>query len=155
MRFLNRGDDGEPAVRMTFMCVENAGRSQMAAALAERERERRGLDDQVEIDSAGTHPADAVHPVVVEAMAEIDIDISDRVPRLVDLETLKRMDYVVMMGCYIAEFAPGSFGGDSREWDLANPEGQDIETVREIRDDLTARIGDLFDEIEQEVSARV
>jgi len=155
MRFFNRSDDDEPAVRMTFLCVENAGRSQMAAALAERERECRELDEQVEIDSAGTHPADTVHPVVVEAMAEIDIDISDRVPRLVDLEALKRMDYVVMMGCYIAEFAPGSFGGDSREWNLANPAGQDLETVREIRDDLSERIADLFDEIEQEVSASV
>lgn len=155
MRFLNRGSDDDPAVRMTFMCVENAGRSQMAAALAERERDRRGLDEQVEIDSAGTHPADEVHEIVVEAMDEIGLDISDRVPRLVDLENLKGMDYVVMMGCYIAEFAPGSFGGDSREWDLANPAGRDLETVREIREDLAERIEDLFDELEQEVSASV
>jgi protein-tyrosine-phosphatase len=155
MRFFGRGADDEPAVRVTFMCVENAGRSQMAAALAERECERRGLGDRVGIDSAGTHPADAVHPVVVEAMAEVDLDISDRTPRLVDLETLKRVDYVVTMGCYIAEFDPGSFGVDSREWDLENPEGQELETVRGIRDDLVERIVDLFDEIEQEVSASV
>jgi protein-tyrosine-phosphatase len=152
VRFFGRGGD-EPAVRVMFMCVENAGRSQMAAALAERERERRGLEEEVEINSAGTHPADHVHGVVVEAMAEVDVDVSDRVPRVVDLEDLERMDHVVMMGCYIAEFDPNGFGGDTREWDLPNPEGEDLETVRAVRDELESRVEDLFDEIEREVSA--
>jgi protein-tyrosine-phosphatase len=155
MRFLNRGEEEEPVVRVMFMCVENAGRSQMAAALAERECEHRGLADLVEVNSAGTHPADAVHDVVIEAMAELGIDISGRVPRVVDLETLKQMDYVVMMGCYVAEFTPNAFSVDSREWELPDPEGQDLQTVRQIRDALEQRVSGLFDEIEQEVSTDV
>ena len=155
MRFLDRGNDDGPVVRVMFMCVENAGRSQMAAALAERERERRELGDRVEIDSAGTHPADEVHDVVVDTMAEVGVDISDRVPTVVDVEALEQMDYVVMMGCYIAEFNPRVFGGETLEWDLTNPEGADVETVREVRDELEERVGGLFDELEREVSARV
>jgi protein-tyrosine-phosphatase len=149
VRLFGRGDDGSP-VRITFMCVENAGRSQMAAALAERERDRRGLGDRVEVHSAGTHPVDAVHGVVVDAMSEVGIDLSDRVPRVVDLELLKRMDYVVTMGCHIAEFDPNSFGGDTREWDLPDPEDADVETARLLRDALDWRVSRLFEEIERE-----
>jgi protein-tyrosine-phosphatase len=154
MRFFNRGGNDDPVLRVMFLCVENAGRSQMAAALAERERERRDLGGEIEINSAGTRPADAVHDVVVEAMAEIDIDVSTRVPRVVDLETLEEMDYVVMMGCYIAEFNPSTYGGVTREWDLTNPDGADIETVRGVRDELEERVSGLFDELEREVPAR-
>jgi protein-tyrosine-phosphatase len=88
-------------------------------------------------------------------MAELGIDISGRVPRVVDLETLKQMDYVVMMGCYVAEFTPNAFSVDSREWELPDPEGQDLQTVRQIRDALEQRVSGLFDEIEQEVSTDV
>jgi protein-tyrosine-phosphatase len=150
----DRGDDARP-VHVMFTCVENAGRSQMAAALAERERERRGLEDPVEIHSAGTHPADSVHENVVEALAEADIDISDRVPTLVDLEELKRMDVLVTMGCYIAEFDPATFIEETREWDLRNPDGEDLETTRTIREEVAERVSDLFDELEAEVDARV
>jgi protein-tyrosine-phosphatase len=151
--FLGRG--GEEPLQVMFMCVENAGRSQMAAALAERERERRRLEDRVEIHSAGTHPADAVHDVVVEAMAERDVDISDHAPTVVDLEALKRMDYLVTMGCYVAEFDPATFIEETREWDLTNPADEDIETARAVRDEIEARVSDLFDELETEVEARV
>ena len=154
MSLFGRREDDQP-VRVMFMCVENAGRSQMAAALAERERELRGLGDTVEIHSAGTHPADAVHANVVEALAEIDLDISDRVPTLVDLEELKRMDVLVTMGCYIAEFDPATFIEETREWDLRNPEGEDLETTREIREAVAECVSDLFDELEAEVDARV
>jgi len=67
--------------RIAFVCVQNAGRSQMAAAFAEQERDRRGVGDRIEIVTGGTQPADHVHDIVVEAMAEVDIDISDRTPR--------------------------------------------------------------------------
>jgi len=75
-----------------FMCVENAGRSQMAAAFARRESERRGLGDHVSIDSAGTHPAEDIHDVVVEAMDEVGIDLSNRTPRVVQLSELKTVN---------------------------------------------------------------
>jgi protein-tyrosine-phosphatase len=152
MKFFSRGGEDPPTVQIMFLCVENAGRSQMAAALAERERERRGLEDRVEIRSAGTHPEDEVNPTVVDVLAEAAIDISDRRPTLVDLEELRRMDFVVMMGCYVAEFNPATFGGDSREWNLKDPSGQDEGTVRAIRDELERKVVTLFDDVEEHLS---
>ena len=111
-------------IRLDFICVHNAGRSQMAAAFAERERAERGLEDVVEIHSGGTDPADAVHEEVVDAMAEVGIDVADRTPRYVaDLENLKDTDYLVTMGCPIRKFNPAQYGVRSHEWDLANPDG--------------------------------
>jgi protein-tyrosine-phosphatase len=135
-------------IRLDFLCVANAGRSQMAAAFAERERAERDLEDVVEIYSAGTDPAEAVHEEVVEAMAEVGIDVSGRRPRYVDLEQLKESHYLVTMGCTITEFNPARYGVESRAWDLTNPDGQDMETVREVRDEVERRVETLFDEIE-------
>ncbi|PSQ14328.1 hypothetical protein BRC99_03050, partial [Halobacteriales archaeon QS_7_69_60] len=113
-------------IRLDFICVHNAGRSQMAAAFAERERAERGLEDVVEIHSGGTDPAEAVHEEVVDAMAEVGIDVADRTPGYVaDLENLKDTDYLVTMGCPIRKFNPAQYGVRSHEWNLANPDGQD------------------------------
>lgn len=139
-------------IRIDFLCVRNAGRSQMAAALAERERDERGLDRTIDVHSAGTDPADRVDGTVVEAMEEIGVDISDRKPSYVVLDDLRKSDYVVKMGCSIREFNPAQFGVVSRSWNLENPEGADIETVREIRDELRVQVGSLFDEIEATTS---
>ena len=86
-------------VRVAFMCVQNAGRSQMSTAFAERERERRGLEDDVEILTGGTHPAEGVHEEVVEVMAEEGFDLSDRTPRTITTAELESCDYVATMGC--------------------------------------------------------
>ena len=136
-------------VRLDFICVHNAGRSQMAAAFAERERDERDLNDVVEIHSGGTDPAQEVHREVVAAMAEVDIDISDRSPTWVVLDDLKDSHYLVTMGCSITEFNPARYGVESRVWDLTNPDGKDIETVREVRDEIEQRVAELFDEIER------
>ncbi len=136
-------------IRIDFICVHNAGRSQMAAAFAELERDERDLEDTVEIHSAGTDPADEVHPEVVDAMAEIGIDISDRSPSWVVLDDLKESHYLVTMGCTITEINPAQYGVESRAWDLTNPDGQDMGTVREVRDEIEQRVSDLFDEIER------
>jgi protein-tyrosine-phosphatase len=136
------------ALRVDFLCVENAGRSQMAAAFAEREASERGLEDVVEIHSAGTRPADEVHDTVVEAMAEVDIDISDRSPEWVVVEDLEHSHFVITMGCTINEFNPSAYGVEHRNWGLVDPEGEDMETVRAVRDELERRVSDLFDEIE-------
>ena len=139
-------------IRLDFICVHNAGRSQMAAAFAERERAERGLEDVVEIHSGGTDPADAVHEEVVDAMAEVGIDVADRTPRYVaDLENLKDTDYLVTMGCPIRKFNPAQYGVQSHEWDLANPDGQDTQTVREVRDEIERRVETLFDELDRRV----
>jgi len=136
-------------VRLDFICVHNAGRSQMAAAFAERERDERGLHDLVEVHSGGTDPASEVHPEVVEAMAETDIDISDRSPTWVVLDDLKDSHYLVTMGCSITEFNPAQYGVEPRAWDLTNPDGKDMATVREVRDEIERRVEELFDEIER------
>lgn len=136
-------------IRLDFVCVQNAGRSQMAAAFAERERTERGLEDVVEIHSGGTKPADTVRPEVVRAMDEVGIDIGNKTPKYVDdLGQLKQSDYLITMGCYISEFDPARYGVKSLEWDLTNPDGQNMETVRGVRDEIETRVETLFDEIE-------
>ena len=137
------------SVRVDFICPQNAGRSQMASAFAERERAVRELERIVEVHSSGTRPAENVHDEVVEAMAEIDIDVSDRSPTYVVPEDLERSHFVITMGCTVAEFNPEHYGVEAREWNLTNPDGEDMETVREVRDEVQRRVEALFDEIEE------
>ena len=132
------------STKFGFVCVQNAGRSQMSTAFAERERERRGLEDSVEILTGGTHPADRVHEEVVTVMGELDIDLSDRTPREVSTEELESCDVVATMGCSTLELDADSV--DVRDWALEDPDGQDMERVREIRDDIEQRVKTLFDE---------
>jgi len=136
--------------RIAFVCVQNAGRSQMSFAFAERERERRGLD--VELLTGGTHPADAVHEEVIDAMADADIDLSDRTPREITTEELRACDYVATMGCSTLDLdeAPGV---DVRDWALDDPDGKSPERVREVRDEIERRVRALFDEIEADGAA--
>lgn len=129
---------------IAFVCVQNAGRSQMATAFAEREREERGLDD-VEILSGGTHPAEAVHDVVVEVMDEEGIDLSERVPREITEEELETCEYVATMGCSTLSLDDSI---DVRDWDLDDPHGADSEEVRAIREEVRGRVEELFDELE-------
>ncbi|RLM71353.1 low molecular weight phosphatase family protein [Halorubrum sp. Atlit-8R] len=133
----------DDVVTFGFVCVQNAGRSQMSAAFAERERRERGLDDRVEVVTGGTHPAEEVHPEVVEAMGELGIDLSDRVPREVSTAELNACDVVATMGCSTLTLADGV---EARDWALDDPHGQDIERVREIRDEIEGRVVALFDE---------
>jgi protein-tyrosine-phosphatase len=132
-------------VRFAFVCVQNAGRSQMSTAFAERERTRRGLDDRVEIVTGGTHPADHVHEEVVKTMRELDIDLSGRTPQEVSTDELETCDVVATMGCSTLDLDTSS-GVDVRDWALDDPDGQDLDRVREIRDDIESRVVTLFDE---------
>ncbi|WP_336344301.1 arsenate-mycothiol transferase ArsC [Halalkalicoccus ordinarius] len=129
---------------IAFVCVQNAGRSQMATAFAEREREERGLDD-LEILSGGTHPAEAVHDVVVEVMDEEGIDLSERVPREITGEELEKCEYVATMGCSTLSLDDSI---DVRDWDLDDPHGTEPEEAREIREEVRERVESLFDELE-------
>ena len=137
-------------MRVAFVCVQNAGRSQMAAAFARRERSARGLVSQVELLSGGTDPADAVHDVVVEAMAELDVDLADAEPGEISPENLAGCDIVITMGCSAEDVCPATWSGESRDWGLPDPHGEDLETVREIRQRCWEHVDDLFDEIEAE-----
>ena len=134
-------------VRVAFVCVQNAGRSQMSLAFAEREVERRGLEDRVELLSGGTDPADHVHDEVAAVMSEAGFDVADRTPREVTPDELREADLVITMGCSAADVCPAGWGGESRDWGLDDPHGQDPERVREIRDEVERRVGALFDEI--------
>jgi protein-tyrosine-phosphatase len=138
-------------MRVAFVCVQNAGRSQMSAAFAEAERAKRGLDDDVEILTGGTHPADEVHEVVVEAMAELDIDLSDRRPRAISTAELDGCDIVATMGCSTLDLDTTV---DVRDWDLPDPDGKPMEEVREIRAEIRERVHEVFDEIENTRSDR-
>lgn len=145
-------DDTEPTYALGFVCVQNAGRSQMATAFAERERANRGLEDVVEITTGGTHPAESVHDVVVEIMAEADgdgIDLSDRTPREISTEELHACDVVATMGCSTLEL--GADDVDVRDWALDDPDGADPETAKRIRDAVEERVTALFDEVEADL----
>jgi len=126
-------DTDEP-IRIAFMCVQNAGRSQMSTAFAERERERRGLEDRVEIRTGGTHPADHVHDEVVEVMNDAGFDLADRTPREITIDELRSCDYVATMGCSTLDVGDVGDAVDIRDWALDDPDGQDPDRVREIRD---------------------
>jgi protein-tyrosine-phosphatase len=139
-------------VRVAFMCVQNAGRSQMSTAFAERERERRDLEDRVEILTGGTHPADAVHDVVLDVMGEAGFDLSDRTPREITTAELESCDYVATMGCSTLEL-DASGDVDVHDWALDDPHGRDTERARETRDEIEERVVALFDEIETRLAA--
>jgi len=133
-------------VRLAFVCVQNAGRSQMSTAFAERERDRRDLGDVVEIRTGGTRPADRVHEEVIDVMAEVGIDVSDRTPREISTAELDACDHVATMGCSTLDLDATV---DVRDWALDDPDGRDLDAVRAIRDEIEDRVVALFDEVEE------
>ncbi len=138
--------------RIAFVCVQNAGRSQMAAAFAERERSARALAPSVEIYSGGTDPATQVHDVVVEAMGELGIDLAGRTPREITKSEIDDMDMLITMGCSVDDVCPATWRGDTRDWGLDDPAGKPIDEVRDIRDEVRARVNDHFNELERNLS---
>jgi arsenate reductase len=138
--------DTTDPIRIAFVCVQNAGRSQMSTAFAKRERDRRGLGDRVEILTGGTHPADHVHDEVVDVMGEVGFDLADRTPRAITTKELRSCDYVAIMGCSTLDLGDAEDDVDVRDWALDDPDGQDPERVREIRDEIEGRVRSLFDE---------
>ena len=116
-----------------FVCVRNAGRSQMAAALLDLYAAGR-----VRALSAGSEPADAVHPAVLEAMAERGIDLFDAVPKRLEDEAVREADVVVTMGC--GDACPVYPGKRYEDWELPDPAGKSVEEVRPIRDEIDRRV---------------
>lgn len=133
-------------MKVAFVCVQNAGRSQMATAFAEREREARGLD--VDLVSGGTMPAAHVHESVVAAMAERGFDLADRTPREVTPTELGGCDIVVTMGCSAEDVCPATFTGENRDWGLDDPDDLEMAGVRRVRDEVETRVAALFDELD-------
>ncbi|BBY00747.1 hypothetical protein MSEO_12460 [Mycobacterium seoulense] len=129
---------GKPSV--LFVCVHNAGRSQMAAALLSRM-----ADGRIEVRSAGTQPADEVNPVAIAAMAERGIDITAANPTILTGEDVQTSDVVITMGC--GDTCPYFPGVSYRDWKVPDPAGQPLATVRAIRDDIARRVEELIAEL--------
>ena len=116
-----------------FVCVHNAGRSQMAAGYL-----RALSGGEVRVLSGGSEPGDALNPVAVAAMAEERIDISAEVPSILDVEDVRASDYVITMGC--GDACPVFPGKHYEDWELEDPAGKDLTVVRRVRDDIRARV---------------
>lgn len=124
-----------------FVCVHNAGRSQMAAGWL---NELAG--DRIEIRSAGTEPKEQINPIAIQAMAEVGIDIANNQPKVLTDEAVLASDYVITMGC--GDKCPFFPGKIYRDWVLADPAGQDIEMVRQVRDEIRNHVTALIAEID-------
>ncbi|MEW2476339.1 arsenate reductase ArsC [Micromonospora gifhornensis] len=127
--------DDKPSV--LFVCVHNAGRSQMAAGWL-----RHLAGDTVEVRSAGSAPAETINPAAVEAMREVGIDITDQTPRLLAYDTVEASDVVITMGC--GDVCPAFPGKRYEDWQLDDPAGKGVEAVRPIRDAIRTRIETLL-----------
>jgi arsenate reductase (thioredoxin) len=119
-----------------FVCVHNAGRSQMAAGWL-----RHLAGDAVEVRSAGSAPKDGINPVAVRAMREVGIDISGRIPTMLDHEVARGCDVIITMGC--GDACPYIPGKRYEDWELTDPAGQPIEVVRQVRDEIRDRVRQL------------
>ncbi|MGH8862151.1 MAG: arsenate reductase ArsC [Jatrophihabitantaceae bacterium] len=126
---------GKPTV--LFVCVHNAGRSQMAQGWL-----RHLAADRVEVRSAGSEPADRINPVAVQAMREVGIDIATEQPKILTVDAVHDCDVVVTMGC--GDTCPVFPGKRYEDWELTDPAGQSIDVVRQVRDDIRNRVQTLL-----------
>ncbi|GAA2974766.1 arsenate reductase [Microbacterium terrae] len=130
--------DSKPTV--LFVCVHNAGRSQMAAGYLQAL-----AGDRVDVLSAGSEPKDQINPIAVDAMAEEGIDIANNTPKLLTVDAVKESDVVITMGC--GDACPIFPGKRYEDWQLDDPAGQNAEAVRRIRDEIRARVEALITEL--------
>ncbi|RSS79729.1 arsenate reductase ArsC [Streptomyces sp. WAC06614] len=135
-----------PLASVLFVCIHNAGRSQMAAGFL-----RHLAGDRVEVRSAGSVPGDRINPSAVAAMAELGIDISDQQPKVLTPEAARASDYIITMGC--GDACPYFPGKTYLDWQLDDPAGQGVEAVRPIRDAIKALVEGLISEIDAERKA--
>jgi protein-tyrosine-phosphatase len=129
-----------PVPEILFICVHNAGRSQMAAAFMQELGK-----GKVKVLSAGTAPAAEIHPAVIDAMREVGINLSQRVPRLLDAALAQQADVVITMGC--GDACPVYPGKRYEDWDLPDPAGKPLEEIRTIRDEIRKRVETLLSNI--------
>jgi arsenate reductase (thioredoxin) len=128
--------------KVLFVCVENAGRSQMAEAFANKYGK-----EKFAVSSAGNKPADKVNPVVVEVMKEKGFDISVNKPKMLTFQMAQDSDLIVTMGCNDQGICPGPFFKPTVDWKLEDPKGKSMEKVREIRDEIERRVQKLIAEL--------
>ena len=142
LRALAQADDKitKDVPEVLFVCVHNAGRSQMAAGLLNK-----AAAGRVHVRTAGSDPAEEINPAVVEAMDEVGVDLSEEFPKPLTDEFVRAADAVITMGC--GDACPIYPGKRYEDWELEDPAGKDVETVRRIRDEIDARVGSLLDEL--------
>jgi len=126
--------------QVLFVCVHNAGRSQMAAALVTLRS-----DGQIDVRSAGSSPADELNPSVIAVMAELGVDLSREVPKALTDDAVRASDVVITMGC--GDACPIFPGKRYEDWELEDPAGKDVERVRRIRDEIDARVASLVTDL--------
>jgi len=127
--------------KILFVCVENAGRSQMAEAFAKVYGNAR-----IEAISAGTMPAEEVNPVAVQVMREKGIDLSPNKPKLITNQMVQEADTIIVMGCSAEGFCPAPLLNKVVDWEIEDPKGKPIEKVREIRDEIERKVKLLLDQ---------
>jgi protein-tyrosine-phosphatase len=144
--------DTPDPLRLGFVCVENAGRSQIAAALAETQVQVQKRSD-IEVVSGGTDPADAIHPTIREVMAEKGYNLSDRPPTEITRDALAACDFVVLMGCELSieDIPPGVV---VRDWGFVDPVDADRESVWAISAEIEQQVIELFDELPTQAARR-
>ena len=128
--------------KVLFVCVENAGRSQIAEGFF-----KKLAPSEYEGISAGTIPVSEINPLAIQAMKEVDIDISDNKSKLVTNEMIEESDSVVNMGCMDKESCPALFVEDVTDWDIEDPKGKSIEDIRRIRDSIETKVNKLVSEL--------
>ena len=134
------GTHGKMHPEVLFVCVHNAGRSQMAAGLVKLRS-----DGRIQVRSAGSAPAEQINPAVVEAMQELGIDMTEEFPKPLTDEVVRAADVVITMGC--GDACPIYPGKKYEDWELEDPAGKDLETVRRIRDEIDGRVRRLIDDL--------
>ena len=144
--------DSLTSLRLGFVCVENAGRSQIAAAFAETQVQVQRRSD-IEIVSGGTDPAASIHPTVIEVMSEKGYDLSDRSPTKITRESLEVCDFIVLMGCALSieDIPPGIV---VRDWGFVDPADADRESVWAISTEIEQQVIELFDELPTQAERR-
>jgi protein-tyrosine-phosphatase len=128
--------------RILFVCVENAGRSQMAEAFAEGYG-----NNKVEAMSAGTMPSNEVNPLVIQVMQEKGIDISKNKPKQITTQMVQEADTIIVMGCSAQGFCPAPLLNKVTDWNIEDPKGKPLEKVREIRNEIEKRVRKLVDDL--------
>ena len=132
--------------KILFVCVENAGRSQMAEAFF-----RKYMPEGFEAISAGTKPSTLVNPIVLQAMKEIGIDIENQTPKHISQQIISESDKAINMGCMDKESCPALFMKDILDWQIPDPKGKSIEEVRKIRDQIKTKVMILIKSLEENV----
>ena len=131
--------------QILFVCVENAGRSQMAEAFF-----REFAPKKFQAFSAGTNPSSTINPIVSEAMKEIDIDLSKNIPKNLSTKMIDSSFKTVNMGCMDKEACPALFVKDVLDWGIEDPKGKSLEEVRKIRDEIKIKVKELIEKLENE-----